>query len=159
MMIYLQERFPGYRADFVFNPNNGLLYHCLNRNGAEFLEEEQKGDAGILKQLMSYDLYARENLKTRPFFAKDDSDPQWRRAEQIFYQNFAHSEKYLPGYREYDWKQTLRMTHLERFDYDVLRYLEEGKLECKKSVLLFDYRQRNPLNKQARVLDVTEKII
>lgn len=125
----------------------------------EFLEEEQRGDAEILKQLMIYDLYARENLKSRPFFARDDSEPQWRRAEQLFYQNFAQSEKYLPGYQAYDWKQILRMTHLERFDYDVLRYLEEGKLECKKSVLLFDYQERNPLNKQARVVDVTEIII
>ena len=124
----------------------------------EFLEEEQKGNVGLLKQLMSYDLYARENLKSRPFFAKDDSNPQWRRTEQRFYQTFGQSEKYLPGYQAYEWKQILRMTHLERFDYDVLQYLEEGKLECKKSVLLFDYQQRNPLNKQARVVDVTEAI-
>lgn len=125
----------------------------------EFLEEEQKGDVGILKQLMTYDLYARENLKSRPFFAKDDSEPQWRQTEQTFYQTTSLSEKYLPSYQAYEWKQMLRMTHLERFDYDVLQYLEEGKLECKKSVLLFDYQQRNPLNKQARVVDVTEELL
>ena len=108
---------------------------------------------------MSYDLYARENLKSRPFFAKDDSDPQWRRAEQRFYQTFGQSEKYLPGYQAYEWKQILRMTHLECFDYDVIQYLEEGRLECKKTVLLFDYQQRNPLNKQARVVDVTKELL
>lgn len=125
----------------------------------EFLEEEKKGNADILKQLMSYDLYARENLKSRPYFAKDNSDSQWRQAEQIFYQTVGKSEKYLPGYQAYEWKQILRMTHLECFDYDVIQYLEEGRLECKKSVLLFDYQQRNPLNKQARVVDVTEELL
>lgn len=124
----------------------------------EFLEEEQKGDVEILKHFMTYDLYARENLKSRPSFAKDDSDSQWRQTEQIFYQTDSHIEKYLPGYQTYDWKQILRMTHLERFDYDVIRYLEEGGLEHKNSVLLFDYQERNPLNKQARIVDVTEVI-
>lgn len=125
----------------------------------EFLEEEQKGDAEILKQLMSYDLYARENLKSRPPFAKDDSDPKWRKEEQAFYQMVSRSGKYLPEHWVYEWKQILRMTHLERLDYDVIRYLKEGKLEYKKSVLLFDYQQRNPLNNQARVIDVTEEFL
>ncbi|MCH5198340.1 MAG: GNAT family N-acetyltransferase [Oscillospiraceae bacterium] len=39
---YIKEHFSGYSADFVFNPNNYLLYHCLEQNGAEFYEEEQR---------------------------------------------------------------------------------------------------------------------
>ncbi len=42
MFAYLKEQFNGYSADFVFNPNNNLLYHCLEQNGAEFYEEEQR---------------------------------------------------------------------------------------------------------------------
>lgn len=42
MLAYLKEHFTGCSADFVFNPNNYLLYNCLKQNGAEFYEEEQR---------------------------------------------------------------------------------------------------------------------
>ena len=42
MFAYLKEHFIGYNADFVFNPNNYLLCNCLEQNGAEFYEEEQR---------------------------------------------------------------------------------------------------------------------
>lgn len=42
MFAYLKEHFIGYSADFVFNPNNYLLYDCLKQNGAEFYGEEQR---------------------------------------------------------------------------------------------------------------------
>lgn len=39
---YLEERFPSFEADFVFNPRNGLLRELLRRRGAEFETEQQK---------------------------------------------------------------------------------------------------------------------
>lgn len=42
MFAYLKEHFIGYSADFVFNPNNYLLYNCLKQNKADFYEEEQR---------------------------------------------------------------------------------------------------------------------
>ena len=42
VFAYLRGRFIGYGADFVFNPNNVLLYRCLKQFGAEFYEEEQR---------------------------------------------------------------------------------------------------------------------
>ncbi|MBD5460379.1 MAG: hypothetical protein HDR26_05480 [Lachnospiraceae bacterium] len=42
MFAYLKEHFTGYSADFVFNPNNHLLFNFLKQNGAEFYEEEQR---------------------------------------------------------------------------------------------------------------------
>lgn len=39
---YLQENYPGYQADFVFNPNNYLLKELLERKGAKFDPEQQK---------------------------------------------------------------------------------------------------------------------
>ena len=104
---------------------------------------------------MTYDLYARENLKSRPGFARDDQDADWRKKERGWYQDTRQLERYLPEYLDYGWKQTLRMTHLERFDLDVLRYLDEGILVMKACVLLFDYRKRDPLSHQARVVDVS----
>ncbi len=121
-----------------------------------FLEQNTGGDSEVLSQLMTYDLYARENLKSRPGFARNDQDPGWREIERCFYQDTRQMEHYLPEYRDYGWKQILRMTHLERFDLDILRYLHEGTLVEKPCVLLFDYQRRDPLSHQAGVVDVSE---
>ena len=42
MFSYLKEQFATYNADFVFNPNNYLLYNALKQNSAEFDVEQQK---------------------------------------------------------------------------------------------------------------------
>ncbi len=39
---YLERHFSGYSADFVFNPENGLLKAALDRRGAEYEPEQQK---------------------------------------------------------------------------------------------------------------------
>ena len=39
---WLQERCPGFQADFVFNPRNGLLKELLHRKGAFFDTEQMK---------------------------------------------------------------------------------------------------------------------
>lgn len=124
----------------------------------EFSERERKGESDILKQFMAYDLYARENLKSRPSFIENESIPKQRQAERAFYRDDSLREQYLPGYQEYEWKQAMRMTHMEYFNYDIIEYLTEGKMVYKKTVLLFDYQRRNRLNRQAEVIDITEII-
>lgn len=42
MFGYLQEHFMSYAADFVFNPNNYLLFDLLRQRDAEFEVEQQK---------------------------------------------------------------------------------------------------------------------
>lgn len=161
---YMESLFP---TPFDFYQSLGTYYHDMADLGVhrsriqnyeillDFLVTCTDGDRTILSQLMTYDLYARENLKSRPGFARDDQDPDWREKERVWYQDTRQLERYLPGYLDYGWKQTLRMTHLERFDLDVLRYLDEGTLVMKACVLLFDYQKRDPLSHQARVVDVS----
>lgn len=42
MFSYLEQAYPGYRVDFVFNPNNFLLKELLEQHKAEFEPEQQK---------------------------------------------------------------------------------------------------------------------
>ena len=63
--------------------------------------------------MMVLDLYARENMKTRPRFAKDPSE--WKNESRDFYQKEAETRTLLPSYTTYDWKQLQRMTHVEVF--------------------------------------------
>lgn len=42
MMTYLKSRFPGFSADFVYNPANFLMENCLRGGGASFEPEQCK---------------------------------------------------------------------------------------------------------------------
>lgn len=99
-------------------------------------------------QLLTLDFYLRENAKTRPQWAVDQSIYKEWMAQ--FYRQEEQERAFLPFHKEMNWKQLQRMTHLERFDYDVL-----GNGEKKILWLLFDYAQRDPLTYDAVVSEVT----
>lgn len=107
----------------------------------------------ILEQFIIYDLYARENLKNRPKFIKWQSEIQKDEVRE-FYQKEEQSHTYLLGYDGNDWKQLHRMTHLQQFEINILKYIETGIVENKKSRLLFDYKNRSPLDYQAGIYSV-----
>ena len=65
-----------------------------------------------------------------------------------FYEKEAEERLYLQGYEKYDKRQLRKMTHIERFQYDVLG--NDG--EKKSTVLLFDYENRSKLTHQANVI-------
>ena len=116
-------------------------YHLL----LEFADKNKKSEQWNYRELLTLDFYLRENAKTRPGFARDLA-PYKKKIRRIF-----STEKIrviLPDYEAYDAKQIERMTHVEVFGIDT----EE------KVYILFDYKNRNPLNKQARIVDVTKLI-
>ncbi len=110
--------------------------------------------ADCYRELLTYDLYLRENCKSRPGYAVDLSPYQ----EQIrdLYKEEAVSRKLLPHYEGYNDKQLVRMTHMDVFTYSVDG--EEGQDKMKKKerpgYILFDYSDRNALTKEARVLRI-----
>ena len=64
-----------------------------------------------------------------------------------FYQTEEQERHYLSAYDQYDWKQLIRMTHLEPFRYPQPHYV------------LFDYQERNPLNYEAKVQVIANPIL
>ncbi|MFQ9389814.1 MAG: DUF4080 domain-containing protein [Coprococcus sp.] len=73
--------------------------------------QEVHGDAiEILKATMLYDLYARENLKSRPEWAHEIL---YRPLCEDFYRNREMTERYLPSYEGCTARQMKRMTHME----------------------------------------------
>ncbi len=100
----------------------------------------QKND--LYQELLTFDLYLRENVKNRPDFAGEYKVPKELLAD--FYEREAENHQYLKGYDRYDKRQLRKMTHLEKFHYDVLETCEE-----KETVILFDYENRSRLTHQA----------
>lgn len=119
--------------------------------------KEQGFDVALVKELLTFDLYARENLKKEPDFLGhreiSGDRKEWLRD---FFQKEERMEKYLPDYKGYTWKQLLRMTHVEWFQYNIPAFVAGEKLERKETVVLFDYAGRNPLNHQARYVVISE---
>lgn len=105
----------------------------------------------LLQACMLYDLYIRENLKSRPAWAGIHS-PMYDACER-FYQNADNLSRYLPSYVEkgYTARQILHMTHLEVFDCDVPAAAKSG-CRGKEQIcaVLFDYALRDPLSQSAK---------
>ena len=103
----------------------------------------------LYRELLIFDFYLRENAKSRPAFAGEETVK--KEEQQQFYDEEAKAHKYLVGYEKWDKRQLRKMTHIERFCYRVTGDAARGE-----TVLLFDYQNRNPLNYEARVVEVCE---
>lgn len=114
----------------------------------EFLEEREISDLEFYRQLMIFDLYARENMKTRPSWAPDRK--AYKEKIQAFYEKEKEEPRYLSGYGEFSSRQMEKMTHLEIFTWNVT----EGKKERGIYPVLFDYQKRSPLTNDARACQV-----
>lgn len=105
-----------------------------------FIQETDAGKKEQYRELLTLDLYLRENVKNRPEFA---GGPTVSKEESsAFYEKEAEEQHYLRGYEQYDKRQMRKMTHLERV---------KGKL------LLFDYQNRSLLTNQAAVFCVEKE--
>ena len=133
---YYQEQ--GY---FTNSPARAYRYQIL----LEFAALKDPENREIYRELLVYDMYLRENLKSRPGFAADITEEEKQEIRR-FYQTEEQEHRYLPAYREYDWKQLSRMTHLEPFRYPEPHYV------------LFDYQERNPLNYEAKVQVILQPV-
>lgn len=99
-----------------------------------FLQETEPEKTERYRDLLTYDLYLRENIKSRPAFLRDESP--WKTLRREFFQDEEKEPKYLKGYEGYDSRQMAKMAHLEVFG--------DGR------VVVFDYKNRDPLTYNAK---------
>ena len=159
---------------FVNSPARAYRYHVLlefalsikntkkdTRNPIEDhlrwgkeLDDSKEDWEVLIRELLTYDMYLRENLKSRPDFAQD-LEPY---KEQIrdFYQMEEENRIYLPDYKAYRAKQMSKMTHLEPFHYPVWETDTSVVMNLleKEVFILFDYQKRDALTYQARNIEV-----
>ncbi len=140
-----------YMAEYY--EENGL-YDCGHSRIARYnILIDALGDRmELLPEIMTYDLYLRENMKTRPSFAVN-LEEEYNRISAI-YTDEQNIRELLPEYEEYTTKQMQRMTHVDRFSFDILEFARSGKINRQETYLLFDYKKVNPVDKAARVIKV-----
>lgn len=136
-----------------FYAREGLLMLSQSRASRyeillKFAEEIDAENKERYRQLLILDYYIRENAKTRPVFAGEETcDKDFIRE---FYDREEENHSYLQGYDGYDKRKLRKMTHIEHFDFAVL-----GDMEEKETILLFDYQNRSPLDHQSKVFSLS----
>ena len=83
---------------------------------------------------LTADLYLRENVKSRPSFARDQAP--YKSKIRDFFISEEKNPRYLAGYEGFDSRQMSKMAHVEAMGDQTL--------------VLFDYRNRDPLTYNAR---------
>ena len=138
----------------LVTPSRSYRYQALLdfAKETELIKEEE-----MLRQVLTFDLYLRENSKSRPAFAKDLS--QYKTRIRNFYQKEETDRQYLPDYAAYDSRQLAKMTHMEIFDYPVWEedILKRVSRLDKPVMVLFDYRIRNALTYEAGYYMIPEE--
>ena len=132
---------------FVKTPSRMYRYDVLLEFVMTKVSQEKEQ---LYKELLIFDIYLRENVKSRPDFASFLAID--KEVVRTFYEKEVENSKYLTGYEQFDAKQMARMTHLERFTYPVWNTGYEDivvPLDGERYVL-FDYKERNPLNYEAK---------
>ncbi len=114
------------------------IYKCAVKRIRESGEEDADEKIQKFAQLLTFDLYLRENLKTRPFFA-EDTEPLKDDMRML--------------YRECNAPKT---AHLERFTKEIFERVKitgtiSVSADTKGDWILFDYGKRNKLDNSAAV--------
>lgn len=121
-----------YEEQGLFNLSHTRLarYQILE----EFVKKRAPHKLKQYRDLFVYDLYLRENLKSRPPFAAEQEP--YKQLVRTFFQEEALSPKYLKeGYEGYEARQLIKMAHVEIF--------RDGR------AVLFDYKKRDALTGNA----------
>ena len=104
--------------------------------GMKATETTEKPMLSDFRDSLMFDLYVRENIKSRPSFASDQS--LYKEEVREFFMTEKESPQWLTDYAGFDSRQMAKMAHLE--------HMEEGIF------VLFDYRRRDPLSGNARAI-------
>ena len=106
------------------------------KTGAKAAETAVKLTLADFRDSLMYDLYVRENIKSRPSFSSDQSP--YKKEVREFFMAEEERPQWLTDYAGFDSKQMAKMAHLE--------HMEDG------TFVLFDYKNRDPLSGNARAV-------
>lgn len=115
----------------------------------EFLKNKAPENKKLYQELMIFDLYSRENMKTRPVWASNLK--MYKQVFRRFYQMEVKEHRFLEEYETYDEKQTGKMTHIE------VMHFHPDTLEPGTYLFLFDYKKRDTLTFAAKYQDITRE--
>lgn len=100
----------------------------------DMIPEERDSRRAVFGEIMVFDVFLREDMKSRPVFAS---------------QNLKNQSNLRELYDKYQGKK--RRIHIEPFVYDVVNSANTGEVINRPITVLFDYDHRDPLDKGAQI--------
>lgn len=130
-----------YEAHGLFAMNHSRIRRCEIL--LDFAREKDAAHEEIYKETLTFDLYYRENMKTRPKWAPELAEFK------------EETRKYC---------KNGKMSHIEPFFYDMNLLLQKKSVEGyptkrEKQFYLFSYENKNPLTGQANVQPINVNMI
>lgn len=139
---------------FINTPSRMYRYEAL----FNFAMEETVGEEELVKELLTMDVYFRENAKSRPPFAKEllpykEKINAFYRLEEM---RRERNEHLLKDYEGCEPRAMARSLHMEPCFYDIFGENPTYRRIQKGRFVLFDYQKRNPLTYEGSVLLLDE---
>ncbi len=117
----------------------------------DFAREKRYGDGELVREILTYDLYLRENMKSRPYWTKDLAI--WNKKYLEFFRQEEGARMYIQD-EPYDSRKAARQYHLEYWGFDVEETALAGMKSGESGHVLFDYNHRNPLSGDGNTLKI-----
>ena len=121
----------------------------------EYFSEQKvfEDDLPVIKELLRYDIYLGDNMKSIPQTLERTATEEERKFERDFYTAEENVNRFIPKLKEYTPKQLLRMCRIEFFEINPMS-LERGK-----TAVLFNYYSRDIISNKADVAVVWKEVI
>jgi len=161
LLHFVTTPFDFYKELGEFYVAKGLHDRKHNRSARyeillDFVKEAGYGEEDIVRELLTYDLYLRENMKSRPSWAKDLS--KWNKTYLEFFRQEETARMYIED-EPYDSRKAARQYHLEYWDFDVEVTALSGERFGESGHILFDYNNRNPLSGDGKTVKIKDFIL
>jgi len=96
-------------------------------------------DIDFTRNLLKFDMFMNENVKNLPDRLQKTDYTEVKNSIYAFFADTENAKKYFPKLARHTPKQLSRMCHIEKFDYNVLEWLESGRKVCSENYCLFVY--------------------
>lgn len=155
LLHFTESPFDFYHALGDYYEEQGMVDRKHNRVSRykillDFASAKGMGEPEVLKEILTYDLYLRENMKSRPEWAKNLKE--WNKAYTAFFRE--QGAEYLGIEENYDSRKAARQHHIEACSFDIIQTAKNGRKTGESRHVLFDYDHRNPLNMDARTIEI-----
>ena len=118
-------------------------YEILWQFGIQTISEKEQE---IWQEILTYDLFRRDYVKTPPDFVRQKTEKQ-KRMIRSFFDRECEKPLYLHGYEGYVTRQLTHMIYIGEYTVDMEILLENGEVSRRESYyIIFDYRRRSPLD-------------
>ena len=105
----------------------------------------------MFAELLTYDCYLREKMKSRPDFAKSNEE-QYKEVVETLQEAIESGEFKLEGMEGMPMRKLIKLVHIERFSIDIENTVKAGTPIYEDQVIFFNYNERNPLNHDAKTI-------